>query len=280
MKPPADVSPTGGSEARDGSRAPVVDAGAAAGAALAELVAVMSTLREECPWDRVQTHASLRRHLLEESYETLEALDRVAGVDPAAAPDGDDAFGDLREELGDLLFQVVFHSHLAAEESVFDLAAVIDGVRTKLVGRHPDIFDADPAAGPAAGPAANPGDADGDFGGAAESRGADWERSKVAEKGRSSVMDGIPPTLPALLYAAKVAGKASVVAPDVLADHDGGVAPTDEEALGRSLLASVVAARAAGFDPEAALRTAARNLEQAVRAAEAAAGDGVFDPEG
>lgn len=224
----------------------------------------MATLRTDCPWDRVQTHASLRRHLLEEAYEALEALDRIARL-PAAEPGAaaasgsddagdDEAWEDLAEELGDVLFQVVFHAHLAAEADRFDLAEVIDGVRAKLVDRHPHIF-----AG----------------GTHAASDGADWERSKVAEKGRTSVMDGIPASLPALLYATKVVAKADAVAPDTLApgagDGPAGEHPDrvdDEAALGRALLEVVVAARAAGLDPEAALRSATSELEARVRARE------------
>lgn len=217
----------------------------------------MATLRAECPWDRVQSHGSLRRHLLEESYETLEALDRIASLEPSAGSDRTAVFDDLREELGDLLFQVVFHSHLAAEEARFDLAAVIDGVRAKLVARHPDIYRRESPAGSTVASAADVGN-----------RGVEWEQAKVAEKGRESVMDGIPSTLPALLYASKVAGKTAVVAPGLLGDHVSGAAPSDERALGRSLLATVVAARDVGLDPEAALRSAARELEQAARAAE------------
>ncbi|HET8930195.1 MAG TPA: MazG nucleotide pyrophosphohydrolase domain-containing protein [Acidimicrobiales bacterium] len=227
----------------------------------------MGTLRSECPWDRVQTHASLRRHLLEEAYEALDVLDRLARceADGAAAPVSD-AFSDLSEELGDVLFQVVFHSHLAAEEGRFDLAAVIDGVREKLVGRHPAIFGVD-------GAGSSPDEIERLVDGL-EARGAEWERAKVAEKGRDSVMDGIPATLPALLYASKVVGKASVVAPELLAARAsgggtaGGDATRDEAALGRDLLATVLATRDAGLDAEAALRSAARELELAVRAAE------------
>lgn len=230
------------------------------GAALDALVAVMGVLRSECPWDRVQTHASLRRHLLEESYETLDALDRIA-----AGPDTTDAsvrgtFEDLCEELGDVLFQVVFHAHLAAEEGHFDLTDVVDGVREKLVGRHPSIF------GPVEG-------ADAHVNGAEPlaARGAEWELAKIAEKERGSVMDGIPSTLPALLYASKVVGKADVVAPGLFEGDRGRVVAADEAALGRDLLATVLAARDAGLDAEAALRAAAREIEVAARAIERSA---------
>ena len=151
---------------------------------LARFYELVRTLRAECPWDREQTHASLTRHLLEETYEVLEALDRV---DEQAGT----GFEDLEEELGDLLFQVVFHSVLAAEEGQFTLADVARGIHDKLYDRHPHVFDP------------QPGVTDTAF------LTEEWERRKVAEKGRASVMDGIPVALPALAYAAKVQKKAA-----------------------------------------------------------------------
>ena len=120
-----------------------------AGDEMARLVVLMDTLRERCPWDSVQTHQSLMPHLIEESYEVLDALGEVAAPDPAR--DGSDdggAFEHLQEELGDLLFQIVFHARLADEEGQFDLADVARGVHDKLVHRHPHVFgdvDADTA---------------------------------------------------------------------------------------------------------------------------------------
>ena len=96
-----------------------------------------------CPWDRRQTHASLGRHLLEESYEVLEAIDAVDAADASVATPADiveDAVAHLEEELGDLLFQVYFHATLAAEEGRFTLADVARGVHDKLVARHPHVF--------------------------------------------------------------------------------------------------------------------------------------------
>ena len=136
------------------------------GTEMARLDELVRTLRERCPWDRVQTHGSLSRHLLEEAYETLEAIDAVAavdarswqptdGTDDGVADDGvaddgvaDDgvaaveeaAVADLEEELGDLLFQVFFHSALAAEAGRFTVADVARGVHDKLVSRHPHVF--------------------------------------------------------------------------------------------------------------------------------------------
>jgi tetrapyrrole methylase family protein / MazG family protein len=148
-------------------------------AAFAQTVA---RLRRDCPWDREQDHHSLRRHLLEESYEVLEAIDHL----DVEAGEG---FEELEEELGDLLFQVVFHATLAAEEGRFTLADVARGIDEKLIRRHPHVFGDVEATSIA-------------------ELSASWEQNKRLEKGRASVMDGIPATLPALLYALKVQKKA------------------------------------------------------------------------
>ena len=182
-------------------------------------------LRAECPWDREQTHASLTRHLLEEAYEVLEAIDHLD-------PEEGSGFAHLEEELGDLLFQVVFHSVLAAEEGQFTLADVARGIHDKLHARHPHVFD----------PAAAPTDL--------AQLTVDWERRKVEEKGRGSVMDGIPATLPSLAYAAKVQKKAAsqgVEWRSLVGDADPWAA---------RVLDLVDEARAAGVDPELALRRA------------------------
>jgi MazG family protein len=191
------------------------------------------TLRAECPWDREQTHASLTRHLLEETYEVLDALDHV---DEAAGT----GFEHLEEELGDLLFQVVFHSVLAAEEGQFTLADVARGIHDKLYERHPHVFD--PDHGPVD----------------STSLAADWERRKVEEKGRASVMEGIPAALPALAYAAKVQKKAASQGVDWRTLP--GVTPGSLEAR---LLELVDEARTAGDDPETELRTATTRLRDA-----------------
>jgi tetrapyrrole methylase family protein / MazG family protein len=212
----------------------------------AELV---TTLRRECPWDREQTHASLTRHLLEETYEVLEA---IGGLDVEAGS----GYEHLEEELGDLLFQVLFHSTLAAEEGQFTLADVAGTIHDKLHRRHPHVF------------------------GEVEVDGAsdvvrNWEQIKKAEKGRSSVFDGIPIELPALLYALKVQKKATalgdrgVVVPPVeplgTAMERARQAP-DATAVGDLLFATVDLARRHGVDPETALRAAAsRHREQAQR---------------
>jgi tetrapyrrole methylase family protein/MazG family protein len=197
---------------------------------------LVRTLRAECPWDREQTHASLTRHLLEETYEVLEAIDHVdvdAGV----------GFDALEEELGDLLFQVVFHSVLAAEEGQFTLADVARGIHDKLHARHPHVFE--------------PGAATTDV----QQLTVDWERRKVEEKGRASVMDGIPVALPALAYAAKVQKKAEsqgVPWRTLLGEQDG-----RDSDLALRLLELVDDARAAGADPETELRAAAQRLREA-----------------
>lgn len=210
-------------------------------------------LRAECPWDAEQTHASLRRHLLEESYEVLEAIDAVSAAQAAAdAGDAaavlDDAYAHLEEELGDLLYQVFFHAVLAAENGRFTVADVAQGIHDKLERRHPHVF--------------------GDLHAASSGEVlANWEQIKKAEKGRESVMDGIPRALPALQYASKVIGKAGAageaVAGAALAED------STEAAVGRALFAAVLDARRQGVDAEAALRTAVDRFVAAYRAAEA-----------
>jgi tetrapyrrole methylase family protein / MazG family protein len=202
-------------------------------AALAEVV---RRLRAECPWDREQTHHSLRHHLLEEAYEVLEALDHL----DVEAGEGFDA---LEEELGDLLFQVFLHATLATEEGRFTLVDVIRGISDKLIGRHPHVF------------------------GDVTVEGADevaerWERLKQAEKGRSSVMDGIPATLPALAYALKVQRKAASQGVDWRTLIEGDDALGE---LGRRLLDVVDDARRAGDDPETELRIAAEVVRDRFR---------------
>ncbi|HET7386358.1 MAG TPA: MazG family protein [Nocardioidaceae bacterium] len=265
------------------------------GTRLLELVAVMDRLRRECPWDREQTHRSLARYLLEETYETLEAIDSGDSVH-------------LREELGDLLLQVVFHARLAQEDDAesdgFDIDDVAGGIVDKLVHRHPHVFGGLDVSG-------------------ADEVAANWEALKAAEKGRASVLDGVPMALPALALADKVLGRASragVVAPPVVevraesdpvvevraepdpvvevraesdpvvevraesdpvvevrAESDPVVEVRAERAskppppppLGDRLLALVAQAREAGLDAEQELRDAVRRLADAVRAEEA-----------
>lgn len=209
------------------------------GARLLDLVAVMDRLRSPggCPWDREQTHRSLATYLLEEAYETIEAIE----TDPAH----------LREELGDLLLQVVFHARIAGEHetdpwSVDDVAA---GIVDKLVRRHPHVF----------------GNADAPTAEHVEAR---WDELKREEKQRASSMDGVPLTLPALALAAKMLDRAQkagvhVPVPDIDAPQP------DADQIGDLLIGVVAAAVGRGIDPEQALRDAARRLAAAVREAEA-----------
>ncbi len=218
---------------------------ARAGSAFARLVSVMARLRapDGCPWDREQTHSSLAIHLLEEAHETLDAIDR-----------GD--MGDLEEELGDLLLQVIFHAEIADERDDFEAADVVDGLIDKLIHRHPHIFG-DVAVSSAQDVLVN------------------WEALKHEKKERSSIAEGIPRGLPALLFANKVqrriAGQSREFDLDpteaiALAEKligNGEVASPDET-LGQLLYHVVAIAQRLGLDPEGALRKeASRRLEAA-----------------
>jgi tetrapyrrole methylase family protein/MazG family protein len=207
---------------------------------VAAFAAVVRRLRAECPWDREQTHQSLRRHLLEEAYEVLEAIDHLdAEAGPGSGPG--DAFDLLEEELGDLLFQVVFHATLAAEEGRFTLADVARGISDKLIGRHPHVFG---SAGPAT----------------SEELAATWEQLKKAEKGRESVMDGIPATLPALLYALKVQKRAASAGVDWRT-----LVEPDDPPAGLQLMELAAQVGATGADPETELRLAAERVRDRFR---------------
>jgi tetrapyrrole methylase family protein/MazG family protein len=214
---------------------------------MARLDELVRTLRERCPWDREQTHASLTRHLVEETYEVLDAIAELerspAGADHEAAAGA----GHLEEELGDLLFQVFFHSRLAAEAGWFTVADVAAAVHDKLVSRHPHVFG--DVVAPTAGAVMD-----------------NWERIKAEEKGRSSVTEGIPSALPALLLAAKLERKARALGmpePDLedrrraLLDALGRLSAGDEGAVGVALYQFVALAVAFGVDAEDALRAAA-----------------------
>jgi tetrapyrrole methylase family protein/MazG family protein len=235
--------------------------GSPTGSELVRVAETVRILRERCPWDREQTHQSLVRHLVEETYEAIEAIEAL-GLDPTA-----EQAAHLEEELGDLLCQVLFHSTLAAEEGLFQLSDVAAGLRTKLVSRHPHVFagaSADTAAHVVAG----------------------WERGKLAEKGRTSLMEGIPAAMPALALAAKVERKATGahLGWDVTGDVEalGGLLDallaqgrdqrkeTDEQ-LGELLLGLARYASAHGLDPEAALRGAVARFRARFVAVEEAA---------
>lgn len=202
-------------------------------------VAMVERLRAECPWDREQTHASLRRHLLEETHELLEAID-------ADDPDAADRTEEFAEELGDVLFQVVLHAVIAGETARFDVADVLRLIHEKLVARHPHVF--------------------GDAGGAdtAEIR-RRWEADKLVEKGRTSIMSGIPVELPALARAAKVNRKLRNIGRDV-ADYS--PAPNDAAA---ELWAVAQAMVNAGLDPEDELRRATREVMERYESAQISA---------
>jgi len=198
----------------------------------------MDRLRRECPWDAKQTHLSLRPYLLEETYETLDALDR-----------GD--LAELRDELGDLLLQVFFHARVAAERTDgtgFDIDDVARGVATKLIRRHPHVF------------------ADVEVADADEVR-RNWDQIKATERSRSSSLDGVPLAQPALALAAQLLRRAeSAGVPDDIADPAG--LPASE--LGAELFALVKKAREAGLNPELELRHAALAFAGKVRAWESA----------
>jgi tetrapyrrole methylase family protein/MazG family protein len=218
---------------------------------LARFVEQVAILRAECPWDREQTHESLRRHLLEESYEVLEAIDNLD-------VESGEGYDHLEEELGDLLFQVLFHSQLAAEQGQFTIADVATTVHEKLRLRHPHVF----------------GDVEVD---GSEAVVRNWEQIKKTEKGRESVFDGVPDALPALLFALKVQKKAAtldvtdlVESPDLMASNRLGEGSVDAESIGQLLFAVVNEARRADVDPETALRAAAIRFRDAQRAAELA----------
>ncbi|QYJ04200.1 hypothetical protein KUV85_00535 [Nocardioides panacisoli] len=204
------------------------------GMAVEEFLEVMRRLRAECPWKAAQTHRSLTRYLLEETHEAVEAID-------AGEASGD--WDHLREELGDLLLQVVFHAVIAEEAGRFDLDEVAAGITAKMRRRNPHVF----AAGATASEDGAPLDA--------AAVNDLWERAKATERTEAPgagdpITKGLPPTLPALLYADKVLDRLDRAGRD--AAVDGG------DDLGERLLALVAEARHAGTDPEQALRDAVR----------------------
>jgi len=236
---------------------PVADAagpgaGAAVpGAALLRLVEVMDTLRVNCPWDAKQTHESLAPYLLEECYEALEALE-----------DGDRAA--LRDELGDVLLQVVFHARVAAERTDgtgFTIDDVANGIVEKLVRRHPHVFGDVKVSG-------------------AEDVKRNWDAIKAAERGGlegalPAALGSVPFGQPALSLAAQLQRRAERAGvPAELADLPIGTAagpgadgqgPDGVSDIGAALFSLVARARAAGVDPELELRAAARSYRERVR---------------
>ncbi|MDQ4215357.1 MazG family protein [Microbacterium capsulatum] len=202
---------------------------------------VMRQVRERCVWSRAMTHRELLPYLLEESYELIEAVER-------------DDRAELREELGDLLWQVLFHAAIAAQdpEDPFDIDDVARTLSEKMTRRHPHVFGDAVATTP-------------------EEVLVHWNAAKAAEKHtRRSVLDGIPRGMPALALAQKMLGRAAKRGVD--AGPPTGAAtetPASEAELGDALLALVATARARGWDAERALRERTRALEDAVRIAEA-----------
>ena len=195
--------------------------------AVLEFLRVMRRLRAECPWKAAQTHRSLARYLLEETHETLEALDT-------------DDTDHLREELGDLLLQVFLHAAIAEQAGEFTMAEVARDATDKMVRRNPHVFASD--------------------GSSVDASQLDptavneaWEAAKAQEKQRTSVTEGLPPALPALLYADKVLDRL---------EREGSPAdvPRGSDDLGDRLLALVAEARRTRTDPEQALRDAVRRL--------------------
>lgn len=208
---------------------------------LSDLIATMATLRSPggCPWDLEQTHESLVPYLLEEVFELIEALESGTRAD-------------VKEELGDVLYQVLFHADIAGADPIdpFDIDEIAQLVDQKMRTRHPHVFASTHATTVA-------------------EVSAQWEEIKAAEKAqRTSVLEGIPDKLSALARAASVVKRSTAV----LAPTDAPQAPTyqSEHELGEALLALVATARAQGLDPERALRVATRSYEDRVIEAERA----------
>lgn len=213
------------------------------GAHLLDVVSLMDALRLSCPWDREQTHSSLLRYLLEETYEAADAIET-----------GD--WPSLREELGDVLFQTVFHARVAAERPAgdggFTIDDVADELSAKLVRRHPHVFGSVSVS-------------------SADEVNRNWEEIKKAEKasraessgtGPASVLDGVAFGQPALSLAAQVQRRAERAGYPLEADR---TADGAGDGIGGELMRAVARARQAGIDPEISLREAARRLAEQVR---------------
>ena len=235
---------------------------------LARFHQLARTLREQCPWDREQTHHSLIRYLLEEAYEVVDAPEAYDPEDPAT----DEA---LVEELGDLLYQIEFHATIAEQEGRFTMADVARGIHDKLVRRHPHVF----------------GDVQADD---TETVLTNWDAIKRAEKGRTSVFDGVPHSQPSLAYAYAVQRKAAKVGFD-WPDVDGALPKIAEEAaeireaaqhgdaqhvheeVGDLLFAVVNVARHLGVEPETSLRAATLKFRRRFEAVERLASERAID---
>jgi MazG family protein len=232
-----------------------------------EFIQIVSRLRKECPWDREQTHASLRPMLIEEAYETVEAIDHAIAT-------GD--YTELKKELGDLLLHILFHSDLASEEGYFTLDDVIQAECEKLIYRHPHVFSnvkVDDA----------------------EHVSRNWEQLKRLEKGRNSILDGVPASLPALQRSARIQERAAKVGFDwpnsqgvwkkireEIAEFEAELqnesrvgrsfqpdhSPMEEE-FGDLLFSLVNLSRHEGIDAEGSLRAAAEKFSNRFRKVEA-----------
>ncbi len=240
-----------------------------AGAAIDDLVELAHTLRRSCPWDQEQTHASLTRHLLEESYEAIDALEHLVQAEPDPSRE---LIAHVVEELGDVLFQVVFHAELGDELARFNLTTIADEVRTKLIGRHPHVFGELTVSG-------------------ADDVANRWEGWKRTEKGRGSAVDGVAWQLPALALYAKVLRQTSALVRagadhratlEALAGRLGALATSlsePDEATSAAphwwadaIEALARAAYVADVDLEGLLRERARRVADQARARESSAG--------
>jgi tetrapyrrole methylase family protein/MazG family protein len=232
------------------------------------LIATNRVLRAECPWDAKQTHHTLVSHLIEETYETVDAIGALS-VDAPAGDDDLGAYAVLEEELGDLLLQIVFHATLAAEAGAFDVDEVAEGIRRKIVHRHPHVF----------------GDVVADEVGEVL---ANWEELKNEEKRRESLMDDIPVALPGIARADKIQRRVASVGfdwPDAgpvfakvaeeldeLRDVRGDRNQATAE-LGDLLFAAINLARHLDIDPEIALARANDTFAERFRVVEQLAED-------
>ncbi len=212
------------------------------GSAIKELLKIVGRLRSPkgCPWDREQDHRSLRWHAVEEVYELMDAIEA-----------GDD--GEMEEELGDMLMQVVFHCQLAKERGAFDFEDVARHIAQKLVRRHPHVFGQVKVKD-------------------VEQVWANWEKIKRAEKqgtrhARPSALDGIPKHLPGLLRAEKLVKKARRAK---LAAGPAKPRKMTRAAVGRELFELAAYAQSRGWSAEDALRAETRKQERALRRSEAA----------
>jgi len=220
------------------------------------LVGIMAKLRSEngCPWDKEQNHRSLRQHLIEETYEVIEAID-------------ENKYDHLAGELGDLLLQIVFHAQLAQEAGLFSIDDVVESINQKLVRRHPHVFGDEIIR-------------------TSQEQIVAWEKSKLKKEGKKSAVDGVPKELPALLRAYRLQGKAAAVGfdwPDLLpvwgklAEEtlelkealDAGTEDDIEEELGDLLFTVVNISRFIKVNPEDALRRTIEKFERRFKQVEA-----------